>query len=97
MTYKFKRKRLLLSERIKKKIKSVGYARASHNDFEYLEKQIESLRKEGCSLVFSELTSLDDEIKPQFDRALSCLTMAEPTKPLLPKTKTFEYFCITYS
>jgi len=77
LTYKFKRKRLLLSERIKKKIKSVGYARASHNDFEYLEKQIESLRKEGCSLVFSELTNLDDEIKPQFDRALSCLTKGD--------------------
>ena len=39
MTVKFKRKRLLLSEK-NKNSKAIGYARASNNEFEYLEEQI---------------------------------------------------------
>ena len=76
MTYKFKRKRLLLSEK-NKHCKSVGYARATHNEFTYLEKQIESLKKEGCNLVFSELISLEEAIKPQFSKAISCLSKGD--------------------
>ena len=72
MTFKFKRKRLLLSEKYKSS-KAIGYARATHNENEYLEEQIKSLKEEGCSLVFSELISLDSEVKPQLNKAINCL------------------------
>ena len=62
MTFKFKRKRLLLSEK-NKTSKAIGYARATHNEYEYLEEQIKVLKEEGCSLVFSEFINLDEEIK----------------------------------
>ena len=51
MTFKFKRKRLLLSEK-NKYSKAIGYARATNNEYEYLEEQIKILKEEGCSLVF---------------------------------------------
>ena len=76
LTFKFKRKRLLLSDK-NKNCKLVGYARASHDEFEYLEEQIENLKKEGCCLVFSELISLDEEIKPQLNKAISYLSKGD--------------------
>ena len=76
MTFKFKRRRLLLSEK-NKKTKAIGYARATHNDFEYLEEQIKNLKEEGCSLVFSEFISLDEEIKPQLNKAINCLSKGD--------------------
>ena len=76
LTFKFKRKRLLLSEK-NKKIKSIGYARAIHNEFEYLEEQIKKLKEEGCSLVFSEFISFDEEIKPQLNKAINCLSKGD--------------------
>jgi len=72
LTFKFKRKRLLLSEK-NKKSKAIGYARATHNEFEYLEEQIKILKEEGCSVIFSEFVSLDEEIKPQLNKAINCL------------------------
>ena len=39
LTFKFKRKRILLSEK-NKNSKAIGYTRATHNEYEYLEKQI---------------------------------------------------------
>ena len=76
MTYKFKRKRFLLSEKnIKGKI--IGYARAIDNEFDYLEEQIKSLKNEGCSLIFSEIISLDKEIKPEFQKALNYLSKGD--------------------
>ena len=76
MTYKFKRKRFLLSEKnIKGKI--IGYARAIDNEFDYLEEQIKSLKNEGCSLIFSEIISLDKEIKPEFQKALNNLSKGD--------------------
>ena len=51
MTFKFKRKLILLSEKSKNS-KAIGYARATHNEYEYLEEQIKILKEEGCSLVF---------------------------------------------
>ncbi len=48
MTFKFKRKRILLSEK-NKNSKAIGYARATHNEYEYLEEQIKILKEEGCS------------------------------------------------
>ena len=41
LTFKFKRKRLLLSKK-NKNYKAIGYARAIHNEFEYLEDQIKN-------------------------------------------------------
>ena len=76
MTFHFKRKRLLLSDQTKKR-KSIGYARAIENEFNYLEQQIESLKKEGCNLIFSEFISLEVEIKPQLNKALSCLSKGD--------------------
>jgi DNA invertase Pin-like site-specific DNA recombinase len=73
LTFKFKRKRLLLSEK-NKKSKAIGYARATYNEYEYLEEQIKFLKEEGCSLVFSELISLDDETKPELNKAINCLS-----------------------
>ena len=59
MTFKFKRKRILLSEKSKTS-KGIGYARATHHEYEYLEEQIKILKEECCSLVFSEFISLDE-------------------------------------
>ena len=73
LTFKFKRKRILLSER-NKNSKAIGYARATHNEFKSLEEQIKNLKEDGCSLVFSEFISLDAEVKPQLDKAINYLT-----------------------
>ena len=44
LTFKFERKRILLSEK-NKNTKAIGYARATHNDYEYLEEQIKVLKE----------------------------------------------------
>jgi len=76
LTFQFKRKRSLLSEKNKKK-KSIGYARAIDNESFYLEEQIQSLKNEGCNLIFYELLSLDAEIKPEFQKALKALSKGD--------------------
>ena len=76
MTFNFKRKRILLSEK-NKRSKAIGYARASHNEYEYLEEQIKFLKEEGCSIVFSEFISLDEEIKPQLNKAINYLSKGD--------------------
>jgi len=76
LTFKFKRKLIILSEK-NKKSKAIGYARATHNEYEYLEEQIKILKEEGCSLVFSEFISLDEEIKPQLNKAINCLSKGD--------------------
>ena len=76
MTFKFKRKRILLSEK-NKNSKAIGYARATHNEYENLEEQIKNLKEEGCSLVFSEFISLDAEIKPQLNKAIHSLSKGD--------------------
>jgi len=76
LTFKFKRKRNLLSEK-NKNSKAIGYARATNNEFEYLEEQIKNLKEEGCSLVFSEFISLDEETKPELNKAISCLSKGD--------------------
>ena len=73
MTYKFKRKRFLLSEK-NKKSKFIGYARATDSEFDYLDEQIKSLKNEGCSLIFSEIISIDEAIKPELKKALNYLS-----------------------
>ena len=76
LTFKFKRKRILLSEK-NKSSKAIGYARATQNEFKNLEEQIKNLKKEGCSLVFSEFISLDAEVKPQLNKAINYLTKGD--------------------
>ena len=76
MTFNFKRKRFLLSEK-NKKSKSIGYARAIDSEFDYLKEQIKNLKKEGCYLIFSEIISLDEEIKPEFKKALNYLSKGD--------------------
>jgi len=76
LTFKFKRKRILLSEK-SKNAKTIGYARATENEYEYLEEQIKFLKEEGCSLVFSEFISLDEEIKPQLNKAINSLSKGD--------------------
>ena len=76
LTFKFKRKRILLSEK-NKNTKAIGYAWATNNESEYLEEQIKILKEEGCSLVFSEFISLDEEIKPQLNQAINCLSKGD--------------------
>ena len=76
LTFKFKRKRLLLSEKYNNS-KAIGYARATNNEYEYLEEQIKILEKEGCSLVFSEFISLDAEVKPQLNKAINYLNKGD--------------------
>ena len=76
MTFKFKRKRFLLSEK-NKKFKSIGYARAINNEYSYLEEQIKYLKNEGCTLIFSEILSLDQEIKPELKKALNSLSKGD--------------------
>jgi DNA invertase Pin-like site-specific DNA recombinase len=73
LTFKFKRKHLLLTEKDKIS-KKIGYARATKNEYEYLEEQIKILKEEGCSLVFSEVMCIDEEIKPQLNQAINCLS-----------------------
>lgn len=73
MSFKFERKRLLLSEK-NKKHKSIGYARAIDSEASYLEAQIKSLKDDGCNLIFSEISSIDQEIKPEFKKALNSLS-----------------------
>ena len=76
LTFKFKRKRILLSEKSKNS-KAIGYARATHNEYEYLEEQIKILKEEGCRLVVSEFISLDEEIKPQLNKAINSLSKGD--------------------
>ena len=76
LTFKFKRKRFLLSEK-NKKCKSIGYARAIDSEFDYLDEQIKCLKNVGCSLIFCEIVSLDEEIKPELRKALNYLSKGD--------------------
>ena len=76
MTFQFKRKRFLLSER-NKNCKSIGYARAIDGDIDFLEEQIKYLQDDGCSLIFSEILSLEHNIKPELNKALDSLSKGD--------------------
>ena len=76
LTFQFKRKRSLLTEKNKTR-KSIGYARAIDSESFHLEEQIKYLKDEGCNLIFSELLSLDQEIKPEFKKALKALSKGD--------------------
>ena len=76
MTFQFKRKKVLLSEK-NKYSKSIGYARTIGSEANYLEEQIKCLKNEGCNLIFSEILSLDQENKPEFKKALNSLSKGD--------------------
>ena len=76
LTFKFKRKRFLLSEK-NKKCKSIGYARAIDSEFDYLKEQINCLKNEGCSLIFSEIISVYEKTKPELRKALNYLSKGD--------------------
>jgi len=76
LTFKFKRKRFLLSEK-NKKCKSIGYARAINSEVNYLDEQIKRLKNEGCGLIFSEIISLDEKLKPELRKALNYLSKGD--------------------
>ena len=76
LTFKFRRKSFLLSQK-NKNSKSIGYARAIDSEYEYLEEQIKNLKSEGCSLIFSEIISLEEEKKPEFKKALNYLSKGD--------------------
>ena len=76
MTFEFKRKRLLLSEK-NKSCKSIGYARAIDSETYYLEEQIKCLKDGGCKLIFSEILSHDQEIKPELKKAINSLSKGD--------------------
>jgi len=57
LTFKFKRKRILLSEK-NKNSKAIGYARATNNEYEYLEEQIKLAPCYGSTETAAMVTSL---------------------------------------
>ena len=76
MTFQFKRKKVLLSEK-NKYSKSIGYARTIGSEANYLEEQIKCLKDGGCKLIFSEILSHDQEIKPEFKKAINSLSKGD--------------------
>ena len=76
MPFQFKRKRFLLSEK-NKQCKSIGYARSINSEFNFLKEQIKNLQDEGCNFIFSEIISLDEEIKPELKKALNYLSKGD--------------------
>ena len=73
---KFHRNKLLISE--KNKIRtSVGYARAIDGEVDYLNKQINQLKKYGCKIIFSEIVSVNNDDKPQLRKAFESLSRGD--------------------
>ena len=60
---KFYRNKLLISEKNKLRT-SVGYARATEGEVDYLNKQIKYLKNYGCKIIFSEIVSVNNDDKP---------------------------------
>ena len=57
--------------------KCIGYARVSRSDFSYLDEQIGCLKDFGCNYIFSEVLSLNQNPKPQLDKALKKLSKGD--------------------
>ena len=73
---KFHRKKLLISEKNKLRT-SVGYARAIDGEVDYLNKQINHLKKYGCKIIFSEIASVNNDDKPQLRKAFESLSRGD--------------------
>ena len=72
MQSKFVRKKLLSEKKFDKK--QIGYARATDNEIDYLNKQINDLNNSGCSLIFSEIISVTEEKKTELQNAFNALS-----------------------
>jgi len=55
----------------------IGYARAIESEADYLNEQIICLRDFGCSLIFSEILSLNENDKPQLKQAFKSLSKGD--------------------
>ena len=75
MKNKFTRKRLLSEKKSGKKL--IGYARATDNDINYLNKQIFDLNNTGCTSIFSEIISASAEKKPELQNAFDALSSGD--------------------
>ena len=73
---KFHRNKLLISEKNKLRT-SVGYARAIDGEVDYLNKQINHLKKYGCKIIFSEIVSVNNDDKPQLRKAFESLSRGD--------------------
>ena len=67
---------MLISEKNKLRT-SVGYARAIDGEVDYLNKQINHLKKYGCKIIFSEIVSLNNDDKPQLRKAFEPLSRGD--------------------
>ena len=67
---------MLLTEK-NKYGKSIGYTRVTTSEAYTLEEQIKCLKEEGCSLVFYEILSLEEQTKPEFKKALNSLSKGD--------------------
>ena len=66
MKKRFQRKKLF-SEKSFHRL--VGYARAIDNEVDYLNQQINSLKKFGCNIIFSEILEIGEKNKPELEKA----------------------------
>ncbi len=73
---KFHRNKLLISEKDKLRT-SVGYARAIDGEVDYLNKQIKHLKKYGCKIIFSEIASVNNDDRPQLQKAFESLSKGD--------------------
>ena len=73
---KFYRSKLLLSRKNKIRI-SVGYARAIKGEDDYLNKQIKHLKDYGCKIIFSEISSFNNDQQPQLQKAFDYLVRGD--------------------
>ena len=76
MSYLFKRKKKLLSEKNRIK-RSIGYARALNFEGDYLKKQMQRLNEYGCNLIFFDILSSYKSDKPKFIEVLKLLKLGD--------------------
>ena len=70
------KRKLLLSEKESKGI-IIGYARSIKTEIDELNDQIQALKHHGCKMIFSEYLSINEEIKPELNKALNALSAGD--------------------
>lgn len=73
---KFIKRKLLFSEKESNGI-VIGYARAIKSEVNVLDEQIQALQDYGCNMIFSEFSSVSQEIKPELNKALNTLSSGD--------------------
>ena len=73
---KFIKRKLLLSEKESNGV-VIGYARAIKSEVNVLNEQIQALKDYGCKMIFSEFSSVSQEIKPELNKALNTLSSGD--------------------